>query len=69
MLLILYRYPIGHCHYMTHTFCTCLGYHMTEISELGPYGTCDGRAAPTGCSGLAIVSRFPIIEVPIHWQE
>jgi len=42
------------------------GYHMTEISELGPYGTCDGRAAPTGCSGLAIVSRFPILETEFN---
>lgn len=39
------------------------GLYMTEIYELGPYGTCDGRATPLGCSGLAIVSKYPFIEV------
>lgn len=36
---------------------------MTEIYELGPYGTCEGRWTPLGCSGLAIVSKYPFIEV------
>ena len=35
------------------------------MSEVGDFAlsTCDGRALPSFCSGLAIVSRFPFIEV------
>jgi len=38
------------------------GYHMTTIPDLAVYGACDGRATPGGCSGLAIVSKYPIVE-------
>ena len=44
------------------------GYYMTEIHELAVNGICDGRAAPTGCSGLAIVSRFPFNEVNLSYM-
>jgi len=37
------------------------GYHMTEVGDFA-LSTCDGRALPSFCSGLAIVSRFPFIE-------
>ena len=42
------------------------GWHMTETYELAVYGYCDGRALPTGCSGIAILSRFPFLEVRYH---
>merc|ERR1712179_46806 len=29
-------------------------------------GTCDGRALPTFCSGLAIVSKFPFVDRQFH---
>lgn len=34
------------------------------MSEYGDFAlpTCDGRALPAFCSGLAIVSKFPFIE-------
>jgi len=35
---------------------------MTAVGDLAP-ALCDGRVAPTFCSGLAVVSRFPIKEV------
>jgi hypothetical protein len=38
---------------------------MTETYELGVYGACDGNILPTGCSGLAIVSRYPFQEVSL----
>ena len=38
------------------------GYYMTEVGDFA-LSTCDGRALPSFCSGLAIVSRFPFIEV------
>jgi len=34
---------------------------MTRVGDLAP-ALCDGRVLPTSCSGLAIVSRFPILE-------
>jgi hypothetical protein len=34
------------------------GFHMTEFRELA-LPTCDGRLAPSFCSGLAIISRYP----------
>jgi len=41
-------------------------YFMTEVDQFshgsGLLPGCDGRIGPDGCSGLAIVSRFPIIE-------
>jgi len=37
------------------------GYYMTEVGDFA-LSTCDGRALPSFCSGLAIVSRFPFIE-------
>jgi len=37
------------------------GYSMSEYGDFA-LSTCDGRALPTFCSGLAIVSRFPFIE-------
>ena len=41
------------------------GYHITEYSDL-EHGRCDGRVLPTGCSGLAIVSRLPIFETQFY---
>ena len=38
------------------------GYYMSEVGDFA-LSTCDGRALPSFCSGLAIVSRFPFIEV------
>ena len=38
------------------------GWFMTEYSEM-TNGGCDGTVAPDGCSGLAVVSRYPFIEV------
>ena len=35
---------------------------MTNVGDLAP-ALCDGRVAPTFCSGLAVVSKFPIKEV------
>jgi len=42
------------------------GWYMTETYELGVSGACDGKILPTGCSGLAIVSRYPFQEVNFH---
>lgn len=41
------------------------GFHMTEFRELA-LSTCDGRIAPSFCSGLSIISRFgdPMIKSP-----
>jgi len=36
-------------------------WYMTEYSEM-TNGGCDGAVAPDGCSGLAVVSRYPFIE-------
>jgi len=42
------------------------GYYMTELDQFshgsGLVFGCDGVVGPEGCSGLAIVSRFPFIE-------
>lgn len=48
------------------------GYHITEYDTLAappcPYDVflftkcCDGQVAPGGCSGLTVVSRYPILE-------
>ena len=40
-------------------------YVMTEVGDLAGSG-CDGRWLPTGCSGLAVISRFPFQEVEFH---
>ena len=37
------------------------GLSMTSVGDLAP-AVCDGRAAPTYCSGLALITRFPIID-------
>jgi len=37
-------------------------YHITEYWQL-THGKCDGRIAPDGCSGLTVVSKYPIKEV------
>lgn len=37
------------------------GWYMTDYSEM-TNGKCDGKVAPDGCSGLALVSKFPFIE-------
>lgn len=37
------------------------GWFITDYSVM-TNGGCDGVAAPDGCSGLAVVSRFPFIE-------
>jgi hypothetical protein len=36
---------------------------MTETFQLAVDGACDGRVLATGCSGLAIISRFPFTQV------
>lgn len=41
-------------------------WYMTETYDLAVYGACDGKVLPTGCSGLAIVSRFPFLEIDFH---
>ena len=41
------------------------GYYMTEFRGLA-LSTCDGRLAPTACSGLAVISKFPFIEVEFN---
>jgi len=38
---------------------------MTTAGEMSN-GWCDGEVAPDGCSGLAIVSKFPFIERSFH---
>ena len=43
------------------------GYFMTEVGDFA-LSTCDGRALPTFCSGLAIVSKYPFIEVTV-WSK
>ena len=40
------------------------GYYMTEVGDLA--SSCDGTIGPDGCSGLAIVSKFPFVEV--RWK-
>jgi hypothetical protein len=40
-------------------------YHMTEFRGLA-LSTCDGRIAPTACSGLSVVSKFPFEEVEFN---
>ena len=37
------------------------GLRMTAVGDLAA-SLCDGRAAPTWCSGLALISRFPELE-------
>ena len=41
------------------------GYFMTKFRELA-LSTCDGRVAPTACSGLAIVSKYEFKEVEFN---
>jgi len=41
------------------------GYVMTEFRGLA-LPTCDGRATPFACSGLSIISRFPLLEVEFN---
>ena len=36
---------------------------MTEVGDLA--SSCDGTIGPDGCSGLAIVSKYPFVEVRI----
>jgi len=40
------------------------GYYMTEVGDLA--SSCDGTIGPDGCSGLAIISRFPFVEIKFH---
>ena len=44
------------------------GYFMTEVGDFA-LPTCDGRVLPSFCSGLAIVSRYPFIEVRLTWSN
>ena len=37
------------------------GYHMTEFRDLS-LGDCDGVATPAFCSGLSIISKYPILD-------
>ena len=48
--------------YILRTSCLFLGYKMTNVGDLA-HGMCDGRVAPTFCSGLAVISKHPIIKV------
>ena len=41
---------------------------MTSVGDLS-LPSCDGVIAPEFCSGLAVVSRFPILEVPLHCSQ
>ena len=41
------------------------GYQMTEYWKL-THGKCDGTIAPDGCSGLAVVSKYPIVETEFY---
>jgi len=41
------------------------GYHITNYGDL-TNGKCDGYIAPDGCSGLTIVSKYPIEEVQFY---
>ena len=41
---------------------------MTSVGDLS-LPSCDGVIAPEFCSGLAVVSRFPILEVPLNPQN
>lgn len=43
-----------------------VGLYMTEVHQLALSDVCDGRAAPTFCSGLAIVSKYPFIETEFN---
>jgi len=38
-----------------------VGWYMTDYDEM-TNGKCDGVVAPDGCSGLALVSKYPFIE-------
>ena len=44
------------------------GYHMTNFRGSGglALATCDGRLAPTACSGLSIISKFPLLQVEFN---
>jgi len=42
------------------------GYKMTEVYDLASKGICDGRATPTGCSGLAIISKYNFTETEFN---
>ena len=55
-----YRYCTVSCSVL---YCTVM-YTVLYYSDL-TNGGCDGVVAPDGCSGLAVVSRFPFIEVSI----
>ena len=37
---------------------------MTAVGALAP-ALCDGRILPTYCSGLALISRFPLLETEL----
>jgi len=37
---------------------------MTEVGDFS--SSCDGTIGPEGCSGLAIVSKYPFVEVKFH---
>ena len=37
------------------------GLVMTSVGSLAP-AVCDGRAAPTWCSGLALLTRLPVLD-------
>ena len=39
------------------------GFTITNVGDLAPSSICDGRAAPTFCSGLALVTRLPIKQI------
>jgi len=40
------------------------GYYMTEVGDLS--SSCDGVVGPEGCSGLAVISKYPFVEVKFH---
>ena len=37
---------------------------MTDVGDLA--SSCDGTIGPDGCSGLAIISKFPFVEVRLQ---
>ena len=45
------------------------GFFMSAVGDFA-LSTCDGRVLPSFCSGLAIVSKYPFIEVsPRAWSS
>ena len=52
-------------HETIRSYAETAGYYMSQVGDFA-LSTCDGRMLPSFCSGLAIVSRFPFIEVGVQ---